>query len=367
MKAAPFETRTQVHSLSAELTQRQEADRRCLRAELRLYCFVTCISEGLSSLLAETGAAAIWLGPLCLLPGLLLLGLGALCKRLTAAPTLTEAFRAGLHPALARVWQGYGFLLLCWQGESLLTDMVCLFTEGVVTNVEPFWMALVTLLAALCCCQEKGLPRCVWLLRFPLLVLALLLLADLLTKAQLDFLHPISGAGDAVNQRLFLSQNALGWPLLLFAELPPGARRRETGPLPPLVLFLLMLSAAVLALPTELAMTAKNLADAMLLPLVFLTPTNRLLALVGWMVGLLLALAISLRRGTSLLRALGKPHHARPFYAGLAVLLLAPQIAGTQTLRHILKLLQPWLLAPGAALLLALVPGAILCQRRRSA
>ena len=104
MKAAPFETRTQVHSLSAELTQRQEADRRCLRAELRLYCFVTCISQGLSSLLAETGAAAIWLGPLCLLPGLLLLGLGALCKRLTAAPTLTEAFRAGLHPALARVW-----------------------------------------------------------------------------------------------------------------------------------------------------------------------------------------------------------------------------------------------------------------------
>ena len=193
------------------------------------------------------------------------------------------------------------------------------------------------------------------------------MLADLLTKAQLDFLHPISGAGDAVNQRLFLSQNALGWPLLLFAELPPGARRRETGPLPPLVLFLLMLSAAVLALPTELAMTAKNLADAMLLPLVFLRPTNRLLALVGWMVGLLLALAISLRRGTSLLRALGKPHHSRPFYAGLAVLLLAPQIAGTQTLRHILKLLQPWLLAPGAALLLALVPGAILCQRRRSA
>ena len=82
---------------------------------------------------------------------------------------------------------------------------------------------------------------------------------------------------------------------------------------------------------------------------------------------ILLALAISLRRGTSLLRALGKPHHSWPFYAGLAVLLLAPQIAGTQTLRHILKLLQPWLLAPGAALLLALVPGAILCQRRRSA
>ena len=53
--------------------------------------------------------------------------------------------------------------------------------------------------------------------------------------------------------------------------------------------------------------------------------------------------------------------------AGLAVLLLAPQTAGTQTLRHALKLLQPWLLAPGAALLLALVPGAILCQRRRSA
>ena len=228
-------------------------------------------------------------------------------------------------------------------------------------------MALVTLLAALCCCQEKGLPRCVWLLRFPLLVLALLLLADLLTKAQLDFLHPISGAGDALNQRLFLSQNALGWPLLLFAELPPGTGQRETGPLSPLVLFLLMLSAAVLALPTELAMTAKNLADAMLLPLVFLTPTNRLLALVGWMVGLLLALAISLRWGTSLLRALGKPHHSWPFYAGLAVLLLAPQLAGTQTLRHALKLLQPWLLVPGAALLLALVPGAILCQRRRSA
>ena len=54
----------------------------------------------------------------------------AACRlRLRLSP---EAFRAGLHvPALARVWQGYGLLLLCWQGDALLTDMVCLFTEGV--------------------------------------------------------------------------------------------------------------------------------------------------------------------------------------------------------------------------------------------
>ncbi|OKZ58001.1 MAG: hypothetical protein BHV97_01755 [Clostridium sp. CAG:349_48_7] len=99
-----------------------------------------------------------------------------------------------------------GESVVCYEmSEYFMKDnlMVCLFTEGVVTNVEPFWMALVTLLAALCCCQEKGLPRCVWLLRFPLLVLALLLLADLLTKAQLDFLHPISAPQQTPCSRQF--------------------------------------------------------------------------------------------------------------------------------------------------------------------
>ena len=44
--------------------------------------------------------------------------------------------------------------------------------------------------------------------------------------------------------------------------------------------------------------------------------------------------------------------------------LLLPHLAGTQTLRSVLKLIQPFLLLPGAVLLLALTVGA-LCRRRR--
>ena len=90
-----FQTHTQVHSPLTELAQRQAAERCCLRAELRLYLLVTALSQGVTVLFAQTGAAVTWMTPLCMLPGLALLGIAALCKRFTGAPTLTEAFQAG--------------------------------------------------------------------------------------------------------------------------------------------------------------------------------------------------------------------------------------------------------------------------------
>ena len=139
-----FQTHTQVHSPMTELAQRQAAERCCLRAELRLYLLVTALSQGVTVLFAQTGAAVTWMTPLCMLPGLALLGIAALCKRITGAPTLTEAFQAGLHPLAAVLWRGYVTLALLWQGEAALTEVVCLFTEGVVMNIAPFGMAAVT-------------------------------------------------------------------------------------------------------------------------------------------------------------------------------------------------------------------------------
>lgn len=360
-----FQTRTPVHSPLSELAQRQEAERCCQRAELRLYLLVTALSQGVTVLFAQTGAAAAWMTALCVLPGLLLLGLGMLCKRLTGAPTLTEAFRAGLHPAAAALWRLYIALALLWQGQAALTEVVCLFTEGVVMNISPMGMAAVTLITALCCCQRKGLPRCVWLLRYPLLVMVALLFFELLSKGHWDYLLPLTGAGDAANRALFLDMTAMGWPLVLFGELPAReqGQRRDAGPLPPLALLLALLCAVAFSLPTELALTGKNLADAMLLPMVFLTPMNRLLALIGWVLGLLLVLAVSLRRSAALAPA--RPKREPLLCLALGVAMFLPHLWDEQRLRGILKLLQPYVLLPGAALLLCLLPGAILRRRRR--
>ena len=360
-----FQTRTPVDSSLSELAQRQEAERCCQRAELRLYLLVTALIQGVTVLFAQTGAAVTWMTPLCLLPGLALLGLAALCKRLTGAPTLTEAFRAGLHPLAAGLWRGYVTLVLLWQGEAALTEVVCLFTEGVVMNISPLGMAAVTVATALCCCQRKGLPRCVWLLRYPLLGMLALLFFELVSNGHWDYLLPLTGAGDAVNRALFLDMTAMGWPLVLFAELPARAqgKRRDAGPLPAMLLLLALLGAEAFSLPTELALTAKNLADAMLLPMVFLTPVNRLLALTGWVLGLLLVLAVSLRRSTAL--APGKPAREPLVCLALGVALLLPHLWDEQRLRGLLKLAQPYALLPGAALILCLLPGAMLRKRRR--
>lgn len=96
--------------------------------------------------------------------------------------------------------------------------------------------------------------------------------------------------------------------------------------------------------------------------MVFLTPVNRLLALTGWVLGLLLVLAVSLRRSAALAR------QACPgvlFCVALGVALLLPHLWDEQRLRGVLKLVQPYLLLPGAVLILCLLPGAVLCKRRR--
>lgn len=360
-----FQTHTSVRSPMTELAQRQEAERCCQRAELRLYLLVTALSQGVTVLFAQTGAAVTWMTPLCVLPGLALWGLGTLCKRLAGAPTLTEAFRAGLHPLAAALWQGYVALALLWQGEAALTEVVCLFTEGVVMNIAPFGMAAVTVATALCCCQRKGLPRCIWLLRYPLLALLAMLFLELVWNGHWDYLLPITGAGEAVNRALWLDLTAMGWPLMLFAELPAReqGQRRDTGPLPVLLLLCLLLGAVAFSLPTELALTGKNLADAMLLPMVFLTPVNRLLALTGWVLGLLLVLAVSLRRSAAL--APGKPTREPLLCLALGIALLLPHLWDEQRLRSLLKLMQPYVLLPGALMIFCLLPGAILYQRRR--
>lgn len=151
-------------------------------------------------------------------------------------------------------------LALLWQGEAALTEVVCLFTEGVVMNIAPFGMAAVTVVTALCCCQRKGLPRCVWLLRYPLLVLLALLFFELTWNGHWDYLLPLSGAGNAANRTLFLDMTAMGWPLVLFAELPAREKgqRRDTGAAPGAAFAVPAAGGGCLSLPTELALTGKN-------------------------------------------------------------------------------------------------------------
>lgn len=129
-----------------------------------------------------------------------------------------------------------------------------------------------------------------------------------------------------------------------------------------MLLLCLLLGAVAFSLPTELALTGKNLADAMLLPMVFLTPVTGCWRSRAGCWGCCWRWPYPAPQ-----RALapGKPAREVLFCVALGVALLLPHLWDEQRLRGVLKLVQPYLLLPGAVLILCLLPGAVLCKRRR--
>ena len=64
----------------------------------------------------------------------------------------------GAASLAAVLWRGYVTLALLWQGEVALTEVVCLFTEGVVMNIAPFGMAAVTVSRPFAAVSARAFP-----------------------------------------------------------------------------------------------------------------------------------------------------------------------------------------------------------------
>ncbi len=267
---------------------RSQADTLAHRALLRLVCAASMTRTALTELLPLVGTAAWWVTPLAMLPGVLLMLLARAALAKQKAPTLPEAIRA----AFGRFGAGLcalllGLLLMLEAAQSLQALMI-LFAEGIGTRGTRFTLALLTGGVMLFCLHRDGLPRGVFLLRWPMGVCAVLLAAFALSQAQIDHLiAPVARWAQVLPVSL-----RLAWPLLLLTLIPPLPRKRRSlaalsaAGIAAAVMLLLALQIPAEALPGEITM-----AHALMLPVHFLPTALRTLGHCLLMLTLFLSIA----------------------------------------------------------------------------
>lgn len=343
---------------------RHAADDRARGSLIRLLCAASFLRVGLTQLLPLTGSAAWWTALICLLPGAAILAALRLAMRWTGTSTLAEGLRAclGKRAAWAASWLIGACLLV--EALSTLTALLTMFTEGVGTRGTQFTLAVLTMLVLLTCLHRAGLPRAVYLLRWPLTALAGLLLAFALPQMHLDGLYPLGGREAAALPAVVKACWQMGWPLVLLLTVPPvpGQRRGVTAVVP-CAWCVGTLLALVLLLPHEVLLRHAGLADALLLPGWYLPNALRTLAQCGMMLLLFLGLGGMVQGAAEWLCI---PCSRVPVWLPcvLTALLTLTQAGDTAGLQRWLNLLSPWLPVVPSALALICLPAAWL--RRKS-
>ncbi|MBR4080459.1 MAG: hypothetical protein IKK21_01580 [Clostridia bacterium] len=354
-----MQTRTPVNSPAQRRAFRQDAQRRGQMAAVRTIAAASLLRAGAGYLLPRTGAAGWWLLLVCILPALLVYFTGWLALRRTGAATLRDAVQRLLGAWTVRLLGWAEAICLAAEGAACLTMLVTLLDEGVGIAVSPVVLAAFTAAGLAWCIPGDGLARSVQLLRWAVLPLFVLILANLLPLAKVDHLFPVMGRGAAQSAYAAMPCLSAGWPLLLLLEIPPAETGRCTRGwcsamlLPPLLL------AVTLAIPHEILILHTGLAAALMLPGSFLSPLNRTLLMCLWM--LLAALCTVLcAKGA----ATAAVHRAAPgaflLLAGFAAL----QLLGAEAAVHLLRQAQTWL-PLGLAVMVTLTAGASFIKRRK--
>lgn len=359
-------TYSRVHTPEERLRMREEGERRARLSALRLFAVSSMTRTLVTRILPLSGSSGWWVTAACLLPAVAVYLLGWLCLRLTRTGTLREAIRACLGPAAAGALSILTALTLLADGASGFTALICLFTEGVGSRASVMTLAVVTVAALLACLKEDGLDRGIRLMRTPLLLLCLVLLADLAGMARTDGLFPVLGPGKSAVWQAISAGWSLGWPLLLVLDIPPVTppARRVRDMLPPLAFVLVCALAVCLALPCELVTTGRELAAALLLPPAFLRPLNRTVALCLWMLSLFLSVAVAAKRAAeNLLAPWGRELFFLP--GMLAAAMVGTLLAGPDRVWQASGAVSPWLLAPFALAVAIALPAAVIKRLRR--
>lgn len=354
-----MQTRTPVHSPAQRRAFRQDAQRRGQMAAVRLIAATSLLWAGAGYLLPRTGAAGWWLLLVCITPTLIVYFIGWLALCFSGATTLRDAAQRLLGAWAARLLGWAEAICLAAEGMACLTTLVTLLDEGVGIAVSPVVLAAFTAAVLAWCIPGEGLARGVQLLRWVVLPLLALILANLLPLAKMDHLFPLLGRGAEQAAYAALPCLGAGWPLLLLLEIPPAETGRRTRGwcsamlLPPLLL------AVTLAIPHEILILHTGLAAALMLPGAFLSPLNRTLLMCLWM--LLTALCTVLcAKGAATAAVRRAAPGAYLLLAGFAVL----QLLGAETAVHLLRQAQAWL-PLGLAAMALLTAGASIIRRRK--
>ena len=329
-------------------------------ALLRLLCAVSIWRTVMTRILPLCGASAWWTALLCLLPGF---GVAALLRwtmHLTRTSTLAEAFRACLGKAGAAVLSVVLAVLLLAEGVSGMTAMITVFTQGVGARGTQFTLAVLTGAVLAFSLHREGLPRAAYFLRWGMAVAAFLLAAFPLGDAHLDGLFPLYGEGMASALAGAKAGASLAWPVMLLLTVEPSPRRgRLNGGVLPAFGAVGAVLLTTLTIPHERLVGQGGLAAWLLLPMRYAPNALRVGALCLLLLAFFLAVGAAVQlAATQLTMACGR---IPGWIDGvLLAALVLTQTAETSALWAFLGAVEPWLLAPLAALAAVSLPIAML-------
>lgn len=349
-------TISKVHTVGERTEQRASAQRGANQAMLRLLAVTSILRTVLTQLLPLVGSAGWWAVPVCLAPGLAACGLGAALLRRTGTTTLQEAVRA----SLGRI----GLICLCaalaalvlLDGAASMTALITMFTQGIGTEGTQVTMALFTAGAMLFCLTREGLPRGIWLLRWPLLAGWAIVAAQMALQARADGLYPVLGDGWPAIRTALVQGSGLGWPLLLTLTVsPPQGKRRLRPLLPGIALCCAAVLLLCLGSPHERLTRGGSLSEHLLEFVLPLPAAHRTLAQCLMMLMFFLSIAASAVLAAD---AVSMPWRGKGWSAGAVVVLLAlTQCADVRALWQWLAGAQRYALLPLLALITAGIIG----------
>lgn len=347
------------------LELRQMAEHRVNISLLRLLAVVSILRTALTRILPLAGSGAWWVFPVCLLPGcavyLLLLISMALCR----VQTVTDCARVCLGPFGAWLISGVLALLTLMDGASSMTALITLFTEGIGTRGTQITLALLTAAVLLFCLHREGLPRGVYLLRWPILLCLAVLLVSWALDVQVDRLFPYLGSGRSAVEASLRTGWSLAWPLVLLLTVPPvrPGFRRVLAPWPVLALPVVVVLLLTLTVPQEVLTLRQDLATCLLLPTRYATQAVRTLAQCILMLAFFLAVASAAHVTTDRVCAPFRHHPSWLPYA-VVLLLTALQALDIRMLWQNLGTWESWSLAPLVVLAVLLLPLSALRRKR---
>lgn len=343
---------------------REKGERQAALSMRQLLCVVFVWRAAMTRILPLCGPSAWWLSLACLLPGILVaVGFRAVMA-LTGASTVTEAVRAALGPIGVAVFSWILSLLLLVEAASTLTALLKVFTQGVGTRGTQFTLALLTGAVLLFCLHREGLPRAVYLIRWVMIALLVVLAGYAFAHVQLDNLFPLYSEDKETMVSSFRTGLSIAWPVVLMLTVPSDKKRGFQGSaVAPLALAMGLLLLTVLMLPQKLFLPETGLADLLLMPIRYMPNVLRIAGLCLLMLSFFLSMAASAQLATiHLLAPVGCTVAWLP-YAVLAGLVVT-QAMDIPQLLALLGAVEPWLLLPLAGVLVIALPFAVIRRKK---
>ena len=343
---------------------REMGEHRAALSMRQLLCAVFIWRAAMTRILPLCGNASWWVCLVCLLPGILTAVGFRIAMALTGASTVMEAVRNVLGRVGAALFSWVLAALLLVEAASTLTALLTVFTQGVGTKGTQFTLALLTGVVLLFCLHREGLPRGIYLLRWVMIALLLLLAGYALGDAQVDNIFPLSGDDSLSLAAAWKAGMSLSWPVILILTVPCEQKRGfPCIGVVPIAIAVGMLLLTVLTIPQEMFQAQTGMADLLLLPIRYMPNALRVTGLCLLMLSFFMSVGASVQLATTCVLAPVRCSVGWLPYAVLGIL-VSSQALDIPQLWALLGMVEPWLLLPLAGILVISLPFAAIRRKQ---